>query len=483
MYLEQELQYSKAKSDELKESNRRLFVQFQFPIVDIRPLLIDQKGRLPSPSWPDPRAGIEFLRSTGIVQDRPRGPIRDWDGERSFVDASKLVKFSDEETRPRRVAYRRLYGSHLCYRIDIAFVAYADEDRAQGETTAALAKIDELARTKVTVEGRNEELSQAGVALRHAIWTRSTTAEHLSDHPRGRLTSGQSMILGEMGSRDVAETSLVLKASMNPRGTRTPIYLLSSNPDSNPAAQRRVRSALWRLNSELEVLREISRAWRAHPESFDKGRLLEYLEGATRHLVRQNRYGIDQGPIGALARQLSSFPTSELLTLLELTTSESKGIQRRLELILERTSNSIMADPDSLQLLVVDREINVYVNHETHMNVRQETNMGDKFIFNAAASGVFGSNNEVNTSSFSASWGADLEQSLKDIESKIQDLHSSDPELDLGTSSTVIESVIQAKQPRRVQKALDSIKSNLQGIGSAALPVLEAIRRTQELIN
>lgn len=377
-----------------------LFATFQVPFVDLRPLLRESRGRLVAPTWPDARTGVEFLRGAGVVRSRPRGPIQDWDGESAYVDAARLFSHELEQGADAwKPIYRRLVGSQLCYRLDVgaklvrrrplaplegnplysATGPVRSSGRSNNRDEVELPLLHDLVRSTVRVGGRSQELSALGPALRKPIWAATTSHAAIGDGAVWRLGIGAPMVLSEYLDPRITSGDYVLQTSSIRAATRTPAYVIRHDGKS-PQELRRIRTALWRLNSELEVLREIARTWTSHPEMFDHARLYDYLNLSTKYLARKRRGGIETGPLSAIHNQLDAFPGTELQQLVEMTAKVSKGIKRRLEMVIEGAHEDLSDRSTSTapQKAVV---------------IKQTTR--NKFVFQRSSSGVFGSDHQI----------------------------------------------------------------------------------------
>lgn len=65
----------------------------QFPLADSRTFLQEETGHLVRPVWPTPNADHDFIRSIGIVRERPRGGLTGWVSENVFCQANRAIQF------------------------------------------------------------------------------------------------------------------------------------------------------------------------------------------------------------------------------------------------------------------------------------------------------------------------------------------------------------------------------------------------------
>src|SRR5262249_20494940 len=86
-----------------------MLVTIQFPLADLRPFVADPTHRLPTPDWPTPRVGTDFIRLLGQVRDRLFGGVKEWPGEHVFCNASRALRFEPAFSTERGTGTRRRY--------------------------------------------------------------------------------------------------------------------------------------------------------------------------------------------------------------------------------------------------------------------------------------------------------------------------------------------------------------------------------------
>ena len=355
----------------------REFVGFQVPFTDLR-TIGNGPPRLARPSWPDPRTGADFVRGLAAVRDRPRGSIAGWVGESSYCPAGRLLRIPARSTTSDgfdvSTVYVRLFGTEYTYRLDAGFVV-------RGRSPLGPSTVNAIYAMDVSTEDFHGPLSDAGRPLARTIERR--TQEHAtgSPGPRGsRVAPGRPLCLVERLS-DRSSGAVIHGGFIGSRKSRTPLYVLEC-PVSMPSSHRRqIRGTLWRVHSELELLREVNRYWRGFPEDVDPLRLRGLLAQVTGRLSRRRRGGLDQPSLLSLAEELEGFDRTELNELADSVREMSKGVARQIDLVLER---SRAAAGDDRAMIHVER-IGV-----------ERLFMGDEsnFQFNAPASGIFGSRNK-----------------------------------------------------------------------------------------
>ncbi|NCT90495.1 hypothetical protein GXB85_05990 [Cellulomonas sp. APG4] len=189
-----------------------------------------------------------------------------------------------------------------------------------------------------------------------------------------------------------------------------PAYLLSFPGKTPSAHDRNVRGAVWRLHADLELLREVGRHWNSDPEILDRGALRDLLEDVSRRLVATHRGGVDQPALLAIVESVRGFDRTELYDLAISVGRRSRGLARRLELILER---SAAARIESVTLGTGS----VFAGGDVVMGDK------NKFDFHGPASGIFGSHNQSSGGNFRASTGGgweELDRELAALEFRVE---------------------------------------------------------------
>jgi urease gamma subunit len=72
-----------------------MIIFYQIPIVDFRLFIDEHSGKLPSPFWPTPEVGKEFVRSFGSIKQRGKGGIKGWMLEDKLCAAKKAIRILD----------------------------------------------------------------------------------------------------------------------------------------------------------------------------------------------------------------------------------------------------------------------------------------------------------------------------------------------------------------------------------------------------
>ena len=398
-------------------SSKRVFDRFcqefavvQFPIADLRPLAAESTGRLARPSWPDPIAGQEFMRTVGSIRDRPRGPIADWSGERAFCDATGLVRFPAplvrRAARPAVISpgmthdpwseytviprYRRMYGSGTSVRVDVAMTLrwwYLAWENSYSSDLDALT-------VPVTLPWQDADpvpLAAIGSLLARRLAEVSTRHGH---EPRYNLVeAGTPMLMVERhadkGFGRLAEERDGVRFDCHPviyRGHRIPVWSLTFLPHCAGDRGRQIRGNLWRMHAERESLRSALRAWGRDRKVYDGHQLRDYLHGQLRVLNRTRVSGVEQEPLLRIAQQIESLAPPDLIDdLRRQLRQQSLGVLRSLDRLVERTIGYDYATP-------VRPSLRIYVRRGGQVIM----NAGDNYTVRGDAAGsAFGPGSHV----------------------------------------------------------------------------------------
>lgn len=448
----------------------RFLVALQWPINDLRQLSIVGSHRLPAPSWPDPRSGDEFIRGVGVVKDRPRGPIRYWEGEKSYCNAGRLVQMDGSLPMGKgwaaSVIYRRVYGTALSYRLDFGVLISgptSEEDSFREHLPGIL-------RWPVSIDGGRWELGWCGRGIADALFER--TSPHGSGYANQRrwLTAGVPALLIE--SRGFPPfVGFVRAHRYMHRGRALGLYEIGDDR-TDSARVRQIRGALWRLHAELEVLKEIGRRWRAQPELLNPRFLRDYLNSACGALGREVRGGARQPPLLALAESVEGFESRvDLAWLADELREESLGIARKLDLMLERSERFAMT-PAPKHIHIGNLSMTLEIR-----DIVAKNRVDIKTV--KAANFVVGSRNTVTANTVVVQ---SVEQEwlrlLQLIDATAAGLEPQQAQIVTQTRAELQE----VSTPSERRSRLGQLGETLKDLGSVATPILELARRILEMM-
>jgi hypothetical protein len=446
----------------------RQFVNVQIPVADVRSLLLEKTGQLVRPSWPDPVADYEFVRRIGSIADlkadvwrrRPAG-LLGLRGERSYCDAAKLVRLIPESGHSEfalKVVHRRLFCSGVTWRFDLGMTAWRT-----GEPGAVSVLAQEVLGRRFTADGAEFALADIGVRVAAALLRNTTSRDRVGALPNWWVTSGRPLVLvDEYVHRMRGIRAGVVASRVGNRNIPTLLVQHGWHPENQSRIMRR---ALWRAYQELETLRQVVRQWRAHPDRFSPEHLRDYLAPQLKLLSRPKRDRLDQPTLFSIVGQVDGLKSSDLLELAEELRGQSKGITRSLNAVIASLSareHEYMPMPVTNNYLLVRGGIRVH---------------GDSFRFQGNASGVFGSNNSVENSTFN-NVNSEVSAELQNV---LDALAAIEEKLTHDDRATVEEALDElqtsAGDPSRMKRALSKIAGVATLAGDVGAPVVEAVRK------
>jgi len=448
-------------------------VNVQIPVADVRPLLARETGRLARPSWPDPVADHEFVRSTGSIVDLRRlsrtqrpGDILGWYGERSYCDASKMVRVAgppDTANPHLRVIHRRLFCAGVAWRFDLGITSRWSQTEA-AQTVSALSSM--ILRQRISINDSRLALADAGSRIAADLLKNTTAISYaeLNTSPSWWMTSGRPLVLIDEYVEEL--DSVRANVSTLRVGNRNLPTLLVQHGASNSIVQsRRLRSALWRAHQELETLRNIVRQWRSYAELFSPQRLRDYLAPQLRLLSRPRRDLLDQPSLFALVGQIDGLDGSDLLELANELRGQSKGIARSLETVATAvgTRGPTHVPPS--------------VTHNYLLFRGGLRSYGDSFHFSERASGVFGQNSQVSDSKFNTG-DYEISTALQEMLAELAKFRSKLREKNRGVVEYSMGELQTARgDPGKIRSALTKIAGIAALVGEVGVPVIEAARK------
>lgn len=304
-----------------------MLLHIQFPMSDLRILANAQVERLKAPNWPTPLRDCEFMRSTGIVRDRPAGGLKGWIAEESYCEARHALTLDPYLTSAvlsrwrLRIAFRRFYfdGTAVA-KFEIGFTNRHGGDAVVGNINDLLADLLAMpVRVSGTADGtRKCQLIDAGRLLAAAY---ARASSHRSASWRwlgGLIRKGDSnpyvvagtpaMFLECAGAADLelpqpsraiktADSRLGLFLSRHKYQGRTVPVWTATHPDfayPRPLYRlsrvRKLRLYLLRLNAENQTLVRVLKAIETEqinpaPRSPQSDLLQAYLTAATSNIL------------------------------------------------------------------------------------------------------------------------------------------------------------------------------------------------------
>ncbi|MBS2966876.1 hypothetical protein KGA66_27835 [Actinocrinis puniceicyclus] len=469
----------------------REFGVVQFPIVDLRVLAEGPTGRLRRPSWPDPIAGVEFVRGVGMVRDRPGGAIRDWSGERAFCDAAGLLRLPEPHFRqavrpgfrplgPEDAimmipCYRRLYSDGLSTRVDVAFISRWPD---QTWRCAWRRDLDYLS-VPVGLPWRDDgPLPLGAVSRQLARRYAEITTRHGSEVRYDLVEAGTPMVLTEWHTDKGLPPGATQRDGVHFRcrpvrfgDQRMPSWGVTFSPHCDGNRARQVRGNLWRLHTERESLRGAIRVWRRGDVALDRQRLRDYLAERLKILNRERRAGVEQVPLLDIAQRIESLAPPDVIDdLRRELRRESLGVLRSLDRVIEKTIGYDYAVP-------VDPSLHIHVEHGGHITM----SAGDTYNVHGGAYGsTFGPHAQTHNRDFAITPISSEElRSLAGHVSELTGLLSGEQRQELIQAHEDLEQAASTddRSPGRVRAAAERLMRIAAAVGTAGAPLLEAVTK------
>ena len=306
-----------------------MFIRVQFPLADVRNFGLGETGRLDRPAWPLPNVDNEFVRSVGIVRQRPGGGVRPWTGEHLCCDARGAVKFAHGPGKPicgavggipLTPAYRRYFVDGPVARVDLGFAVerWRAEKPMSGKPILRAAALSALTLPMFVPEvaPRARELVTLGPAMAKRILQVTTSlrpppervepwwitearplvlVEDLYDDER--YAGLDDLALAKQGEWPTRAEPMIVHypLSVNRRGREIPVWVLLFDSRVKQEELRALRLHLWRIHNEREVLRAVlGLCLRRKLQPAKSEALRGYLDKQSKRLRKANAEGLPQ---------------------------------------------------------------------------------------------------------------------------------------------------------------------------------------------
>ena len=191
-----------------------MFIIAQLPLVDLRPMIPGELGRLQVPDWKADDPGEAFIRGFGSMSARNQSAYGLL-GERAFADFNQAVRFNDkiflkDEGWPRAVVlqprFRRLYyDGQLSGRFEFGFVVpdedevtlFGASDSLAYDPSCVARRVRDIPLIIRSADGlaRSALLHSCGEALGLAYIAATTSTAGTREYPPGE-TYGQFVLVG-----------------------------------------------------------------------------------------------------------------------------------------------------------------------------------------------------------------------------------------------------------------------------------------------
>src|ERR1700722_5369453 len=302
-----------------------MFVTFQFPLADLRPFVATSAPRLSKPTWPLPNPGDQFVRYFGAIRRRSRGGIgiKWWGDEVFFCDTRRAIRFPNFRSEPfpwgslARVNRRLFNDGRAVARIEVAFALAGIRAMTAEKAVSLIEDIFAIPTRVMGVEAnRASGLALQGPRLARLFQRASTNSKAVTGPMKsGALVhAGQSMVLVEYSPnelvvlpktvrqlpRDTTHGFCVAVTTLVFQGKPITVWFLEGSPTGqSKTARRALRLCLLRIHAEFQVLSMVLGALLntnavISAESPEGTRLEKFLDHTTRHLLKKERFGINQ---------------------------------------------------------------------------------------------------------------------------------------------------------------------------------------------
>ena len=339
-----------------------MHIIFEFPIVDCRPLLPDEEGKLINPEWPTPTDSAKpFIRHFGAVKERNAGGSTDWTGEAYFCNTHLALQYDELHKKGFPLSpgqqsaiynsYRRFYSDgYFVGKIEAGFVDNIEKKaEAAGLENTKINLSDVLehyADLPVKVDDKDFKLYKAGAALTKKYYGASTSKEKSAAPQQQFVVAGELLIVLVFSANDkfvLPETASLLEQVTLPdnkgslklhsyklkhEGYSLKVWLietpapLSSLSKPDKSILRNLRINLLRIHIEKETLRILLNKIKNKKIQLDndskEAQLADsYFKKTAERLFKKERYSLQQKNILDFALNSENSMSPDSFTSLE----------------------------------------------------------------------------------------------------------------------------------------------------------------------
>lgn len=316
-----------------------MFACIQFPMTDLRGLLKEPTFKLPTPFWPSPNTN-QMVRYFGLTRIRPKGGIEIWADEEYVCNAKRALRFTKGVTIDgpgsirTKVPFRRFNGDgKLLCKYEIGFsdnlesiIEASDEASAKSRLylESVLREYAHLSVKVPQISSETIQLNKAGPRLAQLYFKASTDMKEWENPEINRfwLQSGEPVMVGIYDDNHIEppkKAKLIPIKALEQGGIKLHYYLIALKNGGHLRAWligkksgvdkemlRGLRMNLFRINAEIETVRQVLNAIRTKRINIESDTLLKQsvgksLEKLTSNLFKKERYSIEQTEILELA--------------------------------------------------------------------------------------------------------------------------------------------------------------------------------------
>jgi hypothetical protein len=292
------------------KTNKRLIVFIQYPICDIRPLLIpDQSHLKPRPTWDNPQPSRHFVQYFGHLKRRKKGGHDYFHDELFFINGKggfklpKLEKVTSEEVSNFQCIFRRLLNdgkSSIRYEIGLTsdHLTIGEKQNSFGAFKKLVTQI-----CHIPVQIKNLERTPINSMVIHCskklseLYEKATAADYPDSYDGIKcVTAGEMCILLEYrdadfhlpGGLDVAKGLKLTFKWIEVNGKDVGVFFLEKSTGYDLRTLRKIRIGIMRTYAEHQNLINVLNYVKFPNLEFNPEPLSNYLNEKTTFFNKKN---------------------------------------------------------------------------------------------------------------------------------------------------------------------------------------------------
>jgi len=365
-----------------------MHIIFQFPIVDIRPLLTSGNDKLPYPEWPDIGVSSKrFIRRFGAVQRRKAGGNDYWPGEGFYCNSHLALQYDNLHQQGIELApgiksaifnsYRRYSSAeNFLGRMEAGFVDNTEgliNKRKLSGTLNLESILRHYCDLPVTINGKKAKLSRIGQRLADNYYRASLPVKVTPEKKNKQVKAGDVVILmvfsaneklrlpnysfeiEEIDLRNEKDKIKLYGYRLRHDGIPYKVWLMeqpttsSEQPQQLKVISRNLRINLLRIHLEKETVRILLNGIRSGEISIAPGspqsQLADhYFEQTGQKIFQKTRYTIQQKNLldFALHSEDSAEPGSFEQLEQSIYNFKNKYVRKNIEQLLTRMAKRMI---------------------------------------------------------------------------------------------------------------------------------------------
>ena len=504
-----------------------MFIFIQFPFSDCRSFVGDETYRLPSPTWPSPESGRDFIRGSGIIKDRFRGGLKSWPGEEVYCDAKKSLRFNPlMDKKPigkwrsditLTCSFRRFYFDGMCVaRMELGMKVRISKKQPLfkndcfkliGACLSTPVYIPSVHTSSIPYELINCDRSLAKHFLKSTTKTESVSKTIPIEN--WWITPGLPILLIEDSYpykiSDFPKHTILVKqepeikgdlyhSRIERSGKRFNVWFLRYHKGKDDLENvRRIRMHLFRLHAERECMKQILRLIvkkKISPKAFSNAsnRLQKYLLDSMRLLNKKARYGISQTNILKTVQRFDEIVNPgeriSLLTQIEENLNIRKNVFNNLEKFIvpsEDTNGLFHIIGNNNQVFVgKEQKVRGNVMSEYKIQIGDNAKFSGDFI---VAESIQNSFNKISSSDTSQ----EIKKKLTELSNSVLELcnHLSNDEAKevVRDMDSLIDEAISDKPRRKwYELSAEGLIDAAKSVGTVGKPVIDTTKAILQLL-